>query len=129
MVNTGAVDGVGGEEMNQAALREFDDLSGNNILLAGSATDAVGVLSAVGTGSPASYGLTAQAGSVNTGTGSAAWVAFGAAFSAAPHVICSEAVTGKTGWVLGSPIVAGSFQAVSETASAVVEYIAIGTLA
>lgn len=82
--------------------------------------------SPVKTGSPSAGGLSIQAGAQDTGGGSQAWAVFGTAFAAAP-TLALGVVDATGGWVLGSPVGAGSALITSENASTLVNYIAIGS--
>ena len=83
----------------------------------------------VGTGSPIAFGRMIQAGNGTTSAASGLWVVFGRAFAAAPvSVVCTSiGATANATQVIGSPILAGSFLATSETASQLFSWMAIGS--
>lgn len=87
----------------------------------------VGLLSAVGTGSPTVFGKMIQAGSGATGAGSDIWVSYGTAYSAVPpSVVVSHAEGKEAIFVEAGSIVAGSFYVQTVSASQVFTWISVG---
>ena len=128
----GLVDGLGFEEVNQA-VTSTALISGTNVYAAVAVTgselnSAAGKVTAVGLGSPVAYGAFIQAGSVDAGTGSAAWVVFGRVFSAAPFVIgtYSDLAHAAGLGVAGSKANTGSVYLMGDVASKIIDWIAIG---
>ena len=125
------VDGLGGEEVNQAVTTTAV-ISGTNVFAAGSATggrviDAVGRLRSLGTGSPTTFGNTVQGGTATTGAGSEVWAVYGTAFGAAPTAVVPVVTGDSVATISAGSIGAGSFIATSHgAASTAFTWIAIG---
>jgi len=80
------------------------------------------------TGSPSVGGNALQFGTGDTSAGSILWVVFGTAFKAAPSIaLTTIGATANGTSVIGSPVVVGSFLAVSEVASQPFHWIAAGS--
>ena len=95
---------------------------------AASGTKVDATFGVVGTGSPVAFGKMVQASNGTTSAGSILWVPFGRAFAAAPFVVCTAVGATANGTsVVGSPIAVGSFLAVSEAASQLFNWIAVGS--
>jgi len=138
------IDGLGGEEVIQVSGVGLTTqnpyfqgtviggiaLSGPSVLcgnatVTGSAIVGGKLASSAGAGSPTTWGKNSQAGAFLTDAGSQLWVVFGTAFSAAPTVIAGAGVGTTDGVMLGE-VKAGSFQALSNTASKSGTWVAIG---
>jgi len=141
----GCVDGLGAEEVGQAAGNivatdlasnigfsttsgiHLSYASGTNIFAKTDMKLAGKTVSSAGTGSPTTWGLLVQTGSAVTGAGSNAWVTFGTAFSSTPYVVCNEAQTqGEWAFAPAGSWTAGSFYVETKSASKKVVWTAIG---
>ena len=81
----------------------------------------------VGTGSPVAYGLSMLMGSGTTSAASGLWVVFGRAFAGPPKIITTSTVASTVIIAAPGSTNAGSYFAVSEGASRLFNWIAIGS--
>ena len=129
-------DGIPTEEIHVTTISgttaQFSDINlgagaiGTAELADGAVTSTI--QSFVGTGSPAAFGISVQAGSNSTTAGSIAWVAFGTPFVAAPvSILVSQAETLEGIYAPAGSWTAGSFIAITESASQSFSWSATGS--